>query len=112
MTSPSARLAAEREETLRRIAALRGDVDAIVGSASSTTGDDEHDPEGATIGFERAQAMALLDQAQEHLAAIDAACERVADGSYGRCLECGGNIATARLEARPEAARCIACASR
>jgi DnaK suppressor protein len=107
-----AQLATDREGTVARIAALRSDVATILGSASSTTGDDEHDPEGATIGFERAQAMALLAQAEEHLAAIDAALNRVADGSYGRCVSCGQPIAPERLEARPEAARCIACASR
>jgi RNA polymerase-binding transcription factor DksA len=105
-------LAAQREDTVRRIAALRADVATIVDSASSTTGDDEHDPEGATIGFERAQAMALLAQAENQLAAIDAALDRVALGTYGRCVSCGQPIAPARLEARPEAAQCIACATR
>jgi RNA polymerase-binding transcription factor DksA len=109
---PRPRLEDERAQALARITALRADVDAIVGSASSTTGDDEHDPEGATIGFERAQALALLDQARERLAAVDAALLRLDDGSYGRCVVCGGVIAAARLAARPTAATCIACASR
>jgi RNA polymerase-binding transcription factor DksA len=105
-------LAAQRADTVARIAALRADVATILGSASSTTGDDEHDPEGATIGFERAQAMALLAQAEDQLAAIDAALDRVAAGTYGRCVSCGQPIAAPRLEARPEATRCITCASR
>jgi DnaK suppressor protein len=107
-----ARLDAARAETVARIAALSGDVDAIVGSASSTTGDDEHDPEGATIGFERAQAQALLAQARARLAEIDAAAARLADGSYGRCVRCGAAIAPERLDARPEAALCRTCAGR
>ncbi len=112
MHTAAALLATDREAALARIAALQSDVAMIVGSASSTTGDDEHDPEGATIGFERAQAMALLAQAQEHLAAIDAALDRLTAGTYGRCVSCGQPIAAERLEARPEAARCITCASR
>jgi RNA polymerase-binding transcription factor DksA len=104
-------LVAQRADTVSRIAALRADVAMIVDSASSTTGDDEHDPEGATIGFERAQAMALLAQAEAQLAAIDVALDRVALGTYGYCMSCGQPIAPARLEARPEAARCITCAS-
>ena len=116
MTSDStevrARLVEERAQALTRIAALRGDVDTIVGSASSTTGDDEHDPEGATIGFERAQALALLEQARRRLDAVDAALARVDAGSYGRCVVCAGPIAAERLAARPTASTCIACASR
>jgi DnaK suppressor protein len=112
VTGTAERLAAEREDTLARVRALQSDVAAIVGSASSTTGDDEHDPEGSTIGFERAQATALLEQARARLAEFDAALARVADGSYGRCVGCGGAIAPERLDARPEAARCIGCAAR
>ena len=105
-------LASERAATQARIAALRADVDAIVGSASSTTGDDEHDPEGATIGFERAQALALLAQAQQHLTEIDAALARLDAGSYGVCAGCGRPIAPDRLAARPTATHCVQCARR
>jgi DnaK suppressor protein len=109
---PRQRLAAERADTLARVAALQHDVGVIVGAASSTTGDDEHDPEGSTIGFERAQAQALLDQASAHLAEIDAALARVGEGTYGTCTRCGRPIAPERLDARPEAALCITCAAR
>jgi DnaK suppressor protein len=110
MPDPAALLAAVRSETLVRIAALRGDVAVIVDSASSTTGDDEHDPEGATIGFERAQAQALLALARRRLEELDAAIERVGSGGYGSCATCGRRIAPERLDARPEATLCVACA--
>ncbi|HEY2271315.1 MAG TPA: TraR/DksA C4-type zinc finger protein [Jatrophihabitantaceae bacterium] len=108
----AALLAAARADAVQRIAALRGDVTSIVDSASSTTGDDEHDPEGATIGFERAQAMALLAQAEAQLGAVDAALNRLAAGNYGICESCDRAIAAERLAARPEATRCITCAAR
>ena len=111
-TEVRATLEASRTATLARIASLRADVDAIVGSASSTTGDDEHDPEGATIGFERAQALALLAQAREHLGEIDAALARLDDATFGVCLGCGRPIAPDRLDARPAATHCIDCAGR
>ena len=111
-TEPAALLAAERAATQARIVSLRADVDAIVGSASSTTGDDEHDPEGATIGFERAQALALLAQAQQHLTEIDAALARLDADSYGVCAGCGRPIAPDRLAARPTATHCVQCARR
>src|SRR5690348_12330535 len=112
VSTPEARLLAERAGTLRSIAALRGDVAAIVDSASSTSGDDEHDPEGATIGFERAQAQSLLARAEARLLELDAALQRIADGSYGTCARCGRPIPAERLDARPEATLCVVCAGR
>jgi DnaK suppressor protein len=40
---------------------------------------------------------------------IDAALDRIADGSYGRCTSCGAAIPLERLEFRPYAAGCVAC---
>jgi DnaK suppressor protein len=105
-------LVSAREDALARIADLRRELDDVLDSASSTTGDDEHDPEGATIGLERAQAQALLDQAVAGLAEIDAALARQAAGTYGVCVVCGGQIGAERLAARPAADRCVRCASR
>ena len=70
--------------------------------------DDEHDPEGATIAFERAQVDALMVQARHRLEEVDAAEDRLDGGSYGRCEACGEAVAPARLEARPTARTCIA----
>ena len=53
-----------RERTARQIASLEDIVAAIVEGSELTSTDDEHDPEGATIAYERAQATALLRQAQ------------------------------------------------
>jgi hypothetical protein len=44
-------LVSAREDALARIADLRRELDDVLDSVSSTTGDDEHDPEGATIGL-------------------------------------------------------------
>jgi DnaK suppressor protein len=82
----------------------------MVAASRDSNADDEHDPEGATIAFERAQLGAILQQATGDLAEVDAALERVADGTYGVCDRCGQPIAAARLEARPTARYCIACA--
>ena len=105
---PRAHLAAEREETLARLAALREDYAGVVDASRDTNADDEHDPEGHTIAFERSQTGALVRQAERHLLEVDAALERVAAGTYGRCEVCGEPIPTARLEARPTARRCVA----
>jgi DnaK suppressor protein len=103
-------LAVDRCATVRRIAALAGDLGAVIEAASDVATDDEHDPEGATIAFERARVGALLDQARGHLADIDDALRRLDHGGYGVCERCGHAIAPERLAARPVARTCISCA--
>ena len=90
---------------------LVGDRAAIIESSGPAGTDDEHDPEGATIAFERQHLAALISQAREHLGQIDAAITRLNAGSYGRCDRCGQPIGPARLAARPVATRCIVCAA-
>ncbi|NHA00363.1 TraR/DksA family transcriptional regulator [Nocardioides sp. W3-2-3] len=105
------RLAEERAQTLRRLADLTDDYGAVVAASRDTNADDEHDPEGATIAFERSQVGALVRQARRHLEEIDAAERRLDEGTYGTCERCGEPIAEGRLEARPVARLCIDCAS-
>ena len=105
------RLEAEREETTRRIEALSQGFDAIVESSAMTVPDDEHDPDGSTIGFERAQLAALLRQARIRLDDLDRARDRLRDGVYGVCDRCGRPIALERLMTLPSAATCVACAA-
>ena len=107
---PRALLAAEREETLARLTALREDYSGVVDASRDTNADDEHDPEGHTIAFERSQVDALVRQALSRLEEVAAAQRRLEQGSYGTCEGCGAAIAPARLEARPTARRCVRCA--
>ena len=104
-------LVAERERTLRRVVALEREFASIAEAAGSAGTDDEHDPEGAPLAFERQHAAALLEQAREQLAAIDAALDAVQAGRYGTCGRCGQPIGADRLAARPAALTCIRCAA-
>ena len=106
------RLAVEQTRVIDRIDALRREYDAIVESAEAANLDDEHDPEGATVGFERAQVRALLQRAHDNLADLTAARDRLDAGEYGICGECGRPIDKARLAARPTTRTCVECASR
>jgi len=106
------RLTAGRAGTLERLGALERELRGIIESSGSAGTDDEHDPEGATIAYERQYVAALIGQAREHLAQIDAAVARLAEGGYGRCERCGQPIAAARLAARPVATTCMSCADR
>jgi RNA polymerase-binding transcription factor DksA len=94
-----------------RIAGLEAEHARIVEASESSNADDEHDPEGPTIAFERQQVATLLEQARRTRADLQHALVRLEDGSYGVCERCGGPIAPERLEARPNARTCIACAS-
>lgn len=96
-----------REEALARLVELGVSRADVVLASQGTNIDDEHDPEGATIAFERAQLDALAARAHGRLVEIDAALARLADGLYGRCEVCGEDIGAERLEARPATARCV-----
>jgi len=106
------RLEAERRLALERLATVTGDFDSVVAASLDTNADDEHDPEGATIAFERSQIGALVAQVRRHVAEVDSALLRVEDGTYGVCETCGGPIGSARLAALPAARTCIRCAGR
>ena len=104
-------LDAERRRTDARLARLHAEHVGFVDASRDSNADDEHDPEGATIAFERSQVGALTRQAEQHLAELDQAEGRLAAGTYGTCSICGAVIPDARLEARPTASTCVACAA-
>lgn len=109
-TSPTPfqdRLLQERQQLLQRIAAQRGGLVSRVEMAA------KHD---VRVSDARAQAITEINEEfamNEHetaeLAAIDAALERITQGGYGQCIDCGVAIPEARLHAYPMALRCFAC---
>jgi RNA polymerase-binding transcription factor DksA len=103
-------LRAERRRALERVAALEREFAGLAEAASGAGTDDEHDPEGATLAFERQHAAALLEAARERVAAAEAALRRLAEGRYGVCDRCGQPIGAERLAARPAAVTCVRCA--
>jgi DnaK suppressor protein len=111
-TAARERLLTDRAAAEAQLAELAAGVAAIVAASEGANNDDEHDPEGSTIAFERAQTQALEEGMRRRLAEIDAALERVEDGRYGVCAVCGRPIGAERLEARPTADRCVHCAGR
>jgi DnaK suppressor protein len=104
------RLLAERAAAQAQIEALTRSFDDVVAASQSSNADDEHDPEGATIAFERQQVVALLATARQRLADVDAALGRRDAGGYGVCETCGRAIGAERLAARPATGTCIDCA--
>ena len=111
MIDPSDRLRATRDEAVALASRLLGDMEAVAEAREGSNVDDEHDPEGSTIAYERSQLDAVRRSALERAADAEAALGRLADGTFGRCERCSARIGEARLEARPTARLCIDCAS-
>ena len=96
-------LSTARERTAAQVDALARDLDQIFEASELVSTDDEHDPEGATIAYERAQVTALLAQAREDLDALDRAL-----------AECSGPAASAARAAgsRSPSSDCSPCPRR
>jgi len=108
---PAGRLRTTRDEAAALAARLLGDMEAVAEAREGSNVDDEHDPEGSTIAYERSQLDAVRRSALERAADAEAALGRLADGTFGRCERCSARIGAARLDARPTARLCIDCAS-
>ena len=96
----------ERAQAAALVSSLRSDIASAEASRRGLRVD-EQDPEGASTIFEISKETSLLDLQLDHLDEIDAALDRIDEGSYGTCLECGQPIPEGRLEARPWTGYCI-----
>ena len=75
-------LAAERAAMAQRAVELRGELDQLIQDSVGSNADDEHDPEGTTVAFERAQLSSLLEAAERRLADIDRTVSNLEAGTY------------------------------
>jgi DnaK suppressor protein len=95
------------QELEKSIAVLRGEKPAVRGR------DFPQDPADAGTNLsEDDRTEAVLHSAMSQRTEILAALARIQEGSYGSCADCGRPIPEGRLEARPEAARCVNCQSK
>lgn len=106
------RLDAARTASSARLAQLDAELAAVLADRAQGTADDEHDPEGVPLSAEWSMLSGVRAQEALALAGIDDALARLDLGTYGRCIDCGEEIPAARLDARPTAVRCVACAER
>lgn len=111
LAAQAARLRAERDETEGLVAALVEEANGLA-RRRETVGTEEGFGRFDTASLDLDRARAEQTKAELRLEEIGAALGRLENGSYGVCEDCGGPVGRARLEAIPEAARCIACQSR
>jgi RNA polymerase-binding protein DksA len=104
----------ERQRVEHALATLRdehaGSLDDEVEEVAPTA--DNHLAETASATLGREIDYTLGDNAEQVISEIDAALERIEDGTYGTCSNCGEEIPAARLEANPWASLCIDCKRR
>lgn len=109
---------AYREKLHAIRARLRGDVTAMAEVALRKSGMEGNDSSSMPIhmaelgsdNFEQEFTLGLMEAEEGTLGRIEAALERIEDGSYGRCVQCDGAIPKARLNAIPYTPVCIKCA--
>lgn len=106
------RAAAEvaRARAVARRDGLERDLTDLTERGADAVRDDEHDPEGQTIAWERAQAASLAEAARERIRDLDDAIRRSTDGA-ARCGRCDEPIPIERLLVRPDATTCVSCSS-
>ena len=109
-----------KEQLLSLRARLRGDVSQMADAAlkkrrSEANGDLSsmpiHMADIGTDNFEQEFTLSLMESEEETLDLIEASLERIEEGTYGECEECGVKIPKTRLKAIPYASLCVKCAT-
>ena len=106
------RLDDERVRLVDLIEEIEQEQEAVrLSETSSERSPDPNTAEGGSLAFEMEKELSLAANAQDLLAQVDEALERIEDGTYGNCARCGQAIPVARLEALPYTKFDVDCAS-
>jgi DnaK suppressor protein len=105
-----------RTRLLNLRARLRGEMGRMADAAlnqgrSETSSLPIHLADLGSDNFEQELTLSLVGGEKEALDKIEVALERIADGSYGKCEDCGKKIPASRLEAIPYTTVCVQCAA-
>jgi len=109
-----------KERLLALRARLRGEVNQLADAALKKNRQDGggeqssmpiHMADLGSDNFEQEFTLSLMENEEDTLVSIESALERIEDGTYGQCEECGVKIPKARLNAIPYAPLCVKCAA-
>ncbi len=100
-------LEGERDRLLHARQAVHHDGSLLEETGDLAIGSGDHIADSATETYLRELDEGLEENADHLLDAIEAALQRIEDGTYGLCGACGGPIGEERLEAVPYATLCI-----
>ncbi|MEN8040365.1 MAG: TraR/DksA C4-type zinc finger protein [Actinomycetota bacterium] len=109
MKKTAASLQEERLKLLHQLAELGADENGEL-TGEMDYGDAFADAGAATA--ERTETMGIIENLKAHLDGVNSAIERIEDGTYGDCSDCGDEIGEDRLEYRPTSSKCIDCKSK
>ena len=104
------RIIAERRRLQSLVDSLTVNFDDLTAAADANPPDDEHDPEGHTIAFERSRLAGQRDQYIRTIAQLVVAENRLDDAASAICDGCGEQIPHERRLAVPTTTRCVRCA--
>jgi YteA family regulatory protein len=101
----------QKRETLKSISTFKEaeEIGGLKDTLQELSMYDNHPADIGTETFERSKDIGFRDLAQQQLKKINDALERMAEGKYGICEECGKEISEKRLEAMPETTLCCEC---
>ena len=102
------RLEETRDDLERTIAVLQGEHP----GPTASTGYPQDSADAGSILSETDRTEAILESAREQRDEVLAALARLDKDTYGQCVDCGHEIPEGRLDARPDAARCVNCQSK
>ena len=103
-----AKLTALQVELRGEIATEQTEVEQFAQSQGDEFASQHHGDLGSDMFFEE-RALSTKKALESELLAVEQALARISEGSYGRCEQCGQPIPLERLQARPQAIRCIGC---
>lgn len=105
----------DQSEAQRRLVELKAELDRSLavldreeaGPHGELSHVDNHPADTADELQDGDRQAAVMENAMQQRAEVVAALARIEDGTFGRCVDCGRELSEERLEARPEAARCV-----
>lgn len=95
----------ERDRILGELHGVRDDIGEIAGLRTP------EEAEEALLSEGRERLNTFIHRGSQKLEAVNRALERIRDGTYGRCTECGAEIPEERLEYLPTTSLCLVCQS-
>lgn len=96
----------------KRLEEMREELDRSISYLQGSDSADGYPKDSADAGAslsENDRTEAILQSARGQRDGVLAALDRIEKSRYGRCVDCGHDIPEGRLEARPDASRCVAC---
>lgn len=100
----------ERDRLRGEIDEVDADLASLMSDSGEGAGDDQADVGAATL--EREQELSIANNARDVLVQVEHALQRIAEGCYGVCENCGQPIGKGRLMAFPRATLCMTCKQR